>query len=63
MNHYFSKPCERLSENMKVELALYNYTRKSDLKWETGVVGSNPGEKSDLASLKIQVDKIDIDEV
>ena len=63
MSHYFSKPYDRRGENMEVKLSLYNYTRKSDLKWATGIVGSNPAEKSDLARLKIQVDKTDIDEL
>ena len=46
---------------MKVELDLYNYAAKVDLKGATGVDTSNLAAKSDLASLKAELDKIDID--
>ena len=46
---------------MKVELDLYNYATKVDLKRATGVDTSNLAAKSDLASLKAELDKIDID--
>ena len=45
---------------MKVELDLSNYVTKADLKRVTGVDTSNLAAKSDLASLKVEIDEIDI---
>ena len=45
---------------MKVELDLSNYVTKADLKGVTGVDTSNLAAKSDLASLKVEIDEIDI---
>ena len=40
-----------------------NYATKVDLKGATGVDTSNLASKSDLASLKAEVDKIDVDKL
>ena len=40
-----------------------NYATKADLKGATGVDTSNLAAKLDLARLKAEVDKIDIDEL
>ena len=45
---------------MKVELDLSNNATKADLKGETGVDAFNLATKCNLASLKAEVDKIDI---
>ena len=45
---------------MKVELNLYNYVTKGDLKNATCVDTSKFAEKVDLASLKSESDKLDI---
>ena len=58
---YFSKPYDRSSGNIKVELDLFNYATKTDLEGVTGVDISNIEAKSDLASLKAKQMKIDID--
>ena len=63
MNQYFPKPYEISSENMKVELDFSNYATKDDLKDATGVNTSNLAAKSDLATLKENVDKIVIDKL
>ena len=63
MGPCFPKPYERSGGNIKVELDLSNYTTKAGLKVATGVNTSNLAPKLDLASLKAQVDKIDIDQV
>ena len=42
---------------MKVQLDLSNYATKANLKGATGVNTSNLAVKSDLASLKAEVDK------
>ena len=44
---------------MKFELDLSNYVTKSDLK-NAAAVKSNFAEKSDLASLKSEIDELDI---
>ena len=60
---YFPEPYERYSGNVKVELDLSKYGRKGDLKGPAEVVASNLAAKSDLVSLKAEVDKIDIDKL
>ena len=57
MSEYFPKPYKYFGGNVKVELDLSNYSAKADLKGATGVDKSNVAAKSDLASLKAQVDK------
>ena len=56
MSQYFPKPCERSSGNVKVELDLSNFATKADLKEATSIGTSNLAAKSDLRSLKAQVD-------
>ena len=48
---------------MEVELELSNYATKGDLKNATGVDTSKFAKKNDLASLKSNVDKVDIDKL
>ena len=48
---------------MKVELDLSNYVTKADLKNATGVDTSKFAKKVDLATLKFNVDKLDIDKL
>ena len=62
MNEYFSKP-NSLGANVKVELGLSNYTTKRDLKNATRVDTSSFAKKTDLANLKSDVDKLDIDKL
>ena len=47
----------------KVELPLSNYAAKSDLKSATVVDTSQFGKKNDLANLKSEADKLDINEL
>ena len=49
------------NSNVKVELDLSNYATKAYLKNETGVDTLTFAKKIDLASLKSEVDKLDID--
>ena len=60
MRQYYPKPFDRSSGNDKVELDLSSYATKAHLKGAVGVDTSNLAAKSDLASLKAKVDKIDI---
>ena len=48
---------------MKVELDLYDYVTKADLKNVTSVDTSKFAEKVDLANLKPDVDKLNIDKL
>ena len=48
---------------MKVKLDLSNYAIKADLKNVTSVDASKFAKKIDLASLKSEVDKLDIDKL
>ena len=48
---------------MKVELDLSHYTTKADLKNAAGVDTSKFAKKVDLASLKSNVEKLDIDKL
>ena len=52
-----------LEANVKAELDLSNYATKADLKNATGVDTLDFAKKADLASLKSDVDKPDIDKL
>ena len=60
MIEYFPKP-KSLGANVKVELDLSNYATKADLRNARGVDMSNFTKKVDLASLKSEVHKLDVD--
>ena len=51
------------SNNTKVELDLTNYATKTDLKNITHTDVSNVATKTNLAALKTEVDKIDVDKL
>ena len=54
MSEHFSDP-KSLAGRVKIELDLYNYATKADLKNATGVDTSKFAKKVDLASLKSNV--------
>ena len=56
-------PCKCSSNNVKVELDLTNYATKTDLKNITHVDVSSYASKTNLAALKTEVDKIDVDKL
>ena len=62
MNEYFSKS-RPSGGSVKVELDLSNYATNSDLKNATGVDKSEIAKKTDLANLKFDADKLDIDKL
>ena len=49
------------SGNIKVESDFSNYAAKAESKDAAGVDTTNPAAKSDLASLKTEVNKIDVE--
>ena len=51
------------TNNIKVELDLANYATKDDVKNITHVDVSNFASKTNLAALKTEVDKIDVDKL
>ena len=63
MSQYFPKLYELSGGNLKIELNLSKYATKGDLKVTTGVDKSSFAAKSDLASLKVEIDKIDINKL
>ena len=62
MSQYFP-PYNNSSKNIKVELDLTNYTTKDDVKNITHVDVSSYATKANLAALKTEVDKIDVDKL
>ena len=62
MTQYFPKPSNH-KENIKVEVDLTNYAKKADMKSITRVDTSNFVLKTNLANLKTEVDKLDIDKL
>ena len=62
MNEYFPKP-KSFIENIKVTVDLSNYAIKVDIKNITHVDTSHFALKTNLANLKTEVDKIDIDKL
>ena len=57
---YFLKP-KSLVTNVKVELDLSNYATKADLENLTRFDTSEFGNRTDLANLRLDVDKLDSD--
>ena len=62
MTQYYP-PCRSSSNNINVKLDLVNYATKTDLKNITHVDVSNFASKTNLAALKTEVDKIDVDKL
>ena len=60
MNEYFPPSRRRFRGDIKVKLDLSNYATKTDLKNVTHVDVSSLASKTNLASLKTEVDKLDI---
>ena len=64
MSQYFRKPYEPFGGDINVKVDLSNYVTKTGLKNESPHVGvSSFALKSNLARLKAEVDKLDIDKL
>ena len=63
MSQYFPKPCEPFGGDINVKVDLSNYVTKTDLKIVSHVYVSRFALKSNLANLKTEVDKLDIDKL
>ena len=62
MSTYYP-PYKNSSQNIRLELDLTNYATKTDLKNITHVDVSSYASKTNLAALKSEVDKIDVDKL
>ena len=56
-------PYKSSSNNIKVELDLANYAKKDDVKNITHIDLSSFASKTNLAAIKTEVDKIDVDKL
>ena len=63
MSQYFPKPYEPFGGDINVKVDLPNYATKTDIKNISHVDTSSFALKSNLASLKTEVDKLDIDKL
>ena len=62
MSQYFRKPYKPFRGDINVKVDLSNYATKTDLK-NVSLVDVSLALKSNLASLKTEVDKLDIDKL
>ena len=63
MSSQYFPPYKNYSNNIKVQLDLSNYAAKEDVKSITHVDVSSHATKTNLATLKTEVDKIDTDKL
>ena len=63
MSQHFPKPYEPFGGDINVKVDLSNYATKADIKNISHVDTSSFALKSNLASLKTEVDKLDIDKL
>ena len=63
MSEYFPKSFRSFGRNINVKVDLSNYATKTDLKNVTHVDTSSFALKTNLASLKTEVDKLYIDKL
>ena len=63
MSQHFSKPFRSFGGNINVKVDLSNYAIKTDLKNETHVDTSRFALRTNLANVKTEVDKLEIDKL
>ena len=61
MSKYFPKSYGSFARDINIQVDLYNYATKTNLKNVTGIDTSKIALKSELASLKAEAVKLDID--
>ena len=63
MSQYFPKPYEPFGGDINVKVDLSNYATKADIKNISHVDTSSFALKKNLANLKTEIDKLDIDKL
>ena len=63
MSQYFPKPCEPFGGDINVKVDLSSYATEADIKNISHVDTSGFALKTNLANLKTEVDKLDIDKL
>ena len=63
MSPYFPKPYEPFGGDINVKVDLSNYATKADIKYISNVDTSSFALKTNLANLKTEVGKLDIDKL
>ena len=63
MNQHFLRPFKSFGGNINIKVDLSNYAPKTDLKNVTHVDTSSFALKANLASLKTEVDKLDVNKL
>ena len=63
MSQYFTKPSRNFGPNINVKVHLSNYATKADIKDISHVDTSTFALKTNLANLKTEIDKLDIDKL
>ena len=63
MSQYFPKPYESFGGDINVKFDTSNYATKADLKNATEIYTSKLALKSNLANLKAEIHKIDVDKL
>ena len=63
MSQYFPKPYEPFGWDINVKVYLSNYAKKTDIKNISRLNTSSFALKTNLATLKTEVDKLDIDKL
>ena len=63
MSQYFSTPYEAFGGDINVKVDISNYATKADIKNISHVDTSSFALKTNLANLKTEVDKLDIDKL
>ena len=63
MSQYFPKPYDLFNGDINVKVDLSNYTTKADIKNISHVDTSSFALKTNLANLKTEVDKLDIEKL
>ena len=61
MSQYFPKPYDPFSGDINIKVDLSNYATKADIKNISNVNTSSFALKTNLANLKTEVNKFDID--
>ena len=63
MSQFYPKPYNQFGRNIKLKVDLSNYATKTDFKNVTHIDTSSFALKTNLANLKTEVDKLDIEKL